>query len=127
MMSRLSVGVKTQMQQFELAFQHIINELLKYELDSPISLSLLEYTGNSIDIHLVLDMTDDEIDDLHYFTKEVDTSSLPTKEETEDTKPKVTILRRDLAKGFKRLIKVFVRLHKHLCTEGVDIYFDWKI
>ena len=61
-----------------------------------------------MDIQLVLDMSDYEIDDLHYFTKEVDTSSIRMKEETEDTKPKVTILRRDLAKGLKRLIKVFV-------------------
>ena len=73
-MSRLSAGVKTQMQQSQLAFQHVMNELLKQDLDGPVSLSLLVYTGNSIDIELILDMTDENIDNLNYFTQEADTS-----------------------------------------------------
>ena len=126
MMSKLSAGVKTQAQQSELAFRHVINELLKYELDSPIALSLLEYTGNSMDIELVLDMADDDIDNLHYFTKEVDTSYSPPDDESEDAKPKFIVVRRDLAKGLKRLVKVFISFHNHLREEGVDIYFDWS-
>ena len=50
MMSGLSAGVKTQMKQSQLAFQHVMNELLKKDLDGPVSLSLLVYTGNSMDI-----------------------------------------------------------------------------
>ena len=81
MMSKLSVGVKTQMQQSKLAFEHVINEILKQELDGPIALSLLQYTGNSPDIELVLDMADEDIYELHYFVREVDTLSAPKKEE----------------------------------------------
>ena len=126
MMSKLSVGVKTQMQQSKLAFEHVINELLKQELDGPITLSLLQYTGNSQDIELVLDMTDEDVDDLPYLVQEVDTSFIPKKEEKEeDVKSKTIIVRRDLPKGFKRLIKIFVSFHKHLRAEGIDIYFDW--
>ena len=125
MMSKLSAGMKTQKQQSELAFQYVITELLKYELDSPIALSLLEYKGISMDIELVLDMSNDDIDDLHYFTKEVDTSSTPTNDKKEEANSKVIIVKRDLPRGLKRLVKVFVCFHKHLRAEGVDIYFDW--
>ena len=124
MMSRLSAGVKTQMQQSQLAFQHVMNELLKQDLDGPVSLSLLVYTGNSMDIELILDMTDEEIDNLHYFTQEVDESSPPTKDE--DVKPRTKLVRRELPTGYKRLVKVFTSFHKHLRDEGVEIYFDWS-
>ena len=50
MMSKLDLGVRTQAQQSELAFEHVITQLLKQELDGPIALSLLEYTGNTKDM-----------------------------------------------------------------------------
>ena len=49
-MSRLSVERKTQMQQSDLSFKYVMNELLKQELDGIVALSLLEYTGNIMDI-----------------------------------------------------------------------------
>ena len=122
MMSKLDLGVKTQMQQSELAFNHVITVLLNQKLDGPIALSLLEYMGNTKDIQLVLDMSDNDIDDLHYFTQQVDTSSTSPKDEIGDT----TIVKRDLPKGFKRLVKIFVSFHKYLRAEGADIYFDWS-
>ena len=122
MMSKLDLGVKTQMQQSELAFDYVITELLNQKLDGPIALSLLEYMGNTKDIQLVLDMSDNDIDDLHYFTQQVDTSSTSSKDEKGD----ITIVKRDLPKGFKRLVKILVSFHKHLRAEGVDIFFDWS-
>ena len=101
MMSKLDLGVKTQMQQSELAFDHVITKLLDQQLDGPISLSLLEYTGNTKDIQLILDMSDNDIDDLHYFTQQVDTSSTPLKDEKGD----ITIVKRDLPKGFQTTSK----------------------
>ena len=101
-----------------------MNEFLKQELDGPVSLSLLEYTGNVMDIELVLNMTDKEIDSLYYLTPEVDTSSPPSKDE--DVKPKTILVRRELPTGYKRLVKVFTSFHKHLREEGVEIYFDWS-
>ena len=67
-------------------------------------------------------MSDTDIDDLHYFIQQVDNSSTPPKDEKEGT----TIIKRDLPKGFKRLVKIFVSFHKYLCAEGADIYFDWS-
>ena len=99
MMSRLSTGVKTQMQQSELAFQHVMLELLKQELNGPVPLSLLQYTGGIMDIELILDMTDEEIDGLHYFKPEAYTSSTPSKDE--DVKPKTILVRRELPIGYK--------------------------
>ena len=127
MMSRLSVGVKTQMQQSELAFQHVLNELLKQDLDGPVALSLLEYTGNVMDIELVLNMTDAEIDNLYYFKEVADTSPPDDEEEEEDKKPKAatSVVRIALPTGYKRLVKVFTSFHRYLREEEVEIYFDW--
>ena len=80
MMSKLDIGVKTQIQQSELAFNHVITELLNQGLDGPIVLSLLEYTENTKDIQLVLDMSDNDIDELHYFIQQVDISSASLKD-----------------------------------------------
>ena len=60
-----------------------MNELLKQNLYGPVSLSLLEYKGNVMDIELVLNMTDSEIDPFYYFKEVVDTSS-PDDEDEKD-------------------------------------------
>ena len=111
-MSGLSADVKTDIQQSETAFRNVMHELIKQELNGPVPLSLLEYTGNVMDLELVLNMTDEEIDNLHYLVQEVDTSAPPSKEE--DVKPKTIIVRRDLPTGYKRLIKVLISFNRHL-------------
>ena len=126
MMSRLSVGVKTQMQQSELAFQHVMTELLKQELDGPVALSLLEYTGGIMDIGLVLNMTDAEVDELYYFREVPDTS--PSKDDEEEdgkAKPSTSVIKMELPTGYKRLVKVFTSFHRYLREEEIEIYFDW--
>ena len=122
MMSRLSVGVKTQMQQSELAFKYFMNELLKQELDGIVALSLLEYTGNIMDIEMVLNMTDDEIDNLYYL-KEVPVTSPSNEDEEEDeeAKPKTSVKMIALPTGYKRLVKVFTSFHKYLREKEVQI------
>ena len=126
MMSRISVGVKTQMQQSELAFQHVMTELLKQELDSIVALSLLEYTGNIMDIELVLNMTDAKIDDIYYLKDVQDISpSNDDEEEDQEAKPKTSVKMIALPTGYKRLVKVFSSFHKYLRKEEVEIYFDW--
>ena len=99
-------------------------ELLKQTLDKPIPLSLLVYTDNTKDIGLILDMHHSEVDNLHYFVQEIDTSSPPSKDV--DIKPKTNLFRRELRTGYKHLFKVFTSFHKHLREEGVEIYFDWS-
>ena len=89
-MSSLNAGVKTATQQAQIAFQHAIKVLMDQELDGPVALSLIEYTTGSMDLRLVLNMTDEEIDSLYFLTPEVDTSSLPSKDE--DVKPKTILV-----------------------------------
>ena len=127
MMSRLGVGVKTQMQQSELAFQHVMNELIKQDLDGPVALSLLEYTGNVMDIELVLSMTDSEINNLYYLKEVADASSPDDVDGEENLNPKSTtfVVRTALPTGYKSLIKVFNSFHKYLREQEVEIYFDW--
>ena len=97
MATTLSAGVKTDIQQSETAFRNVMHELIKQELNGPVTLSLLQYTGNDMDLELVLDMTDDEIDNLYYLVQEVDASSPLSKEE--DVKPKTITVRRELPTG----------------------------
>ena len=123
-MSSLNAGVKTATQQAQIAFQHAIKVLMDQELDGPVALSLIEYTTGSMDLRLVLNMTDEEIDLLYYYTQELDTSSPPSKDD--DAKPKTVMVKRDLGIGYKRLVKVFTSFHKYLEGEGAEIYFDWS-
>ena len=120
MTSELSYSAIKQVQQSETAFKNVMHELLNQELNGPVPQSLLVYTGNVMDIRLILDMTDDEIDDLYYFAPEVDTS-LPSNAE-DDAKSSIKMIKRDLPKCYKRLVKVFTSFHKHLQEEGVEIF-----
>ena len=108
-MSTLNAGVKTATQQAQIAFQHAIKVLMEQELDGPVALSLIEYTSGSMDLRLVLNMTDEEIDLLYYFAQELDTSSPPSKDD--DAKPKTVMIKRDLGTGYKRLVKVLSLIH----------------
>ena len=103
-----------------------MNELLKQDLDGPVALSLLEYTGNVMDIELVLNMTDSKIDNLYYLKEVADTLS-PDDDEEEDAKSKAanSVVRIALPTGYKSLIKVFNSFHKYLREEEVERYFDW--
>ena len=64
-----------------MEFQNVINELLKQDLDGPIDLSLLEYTGKIMDIELALDITDDDEFELIYSVDFIhDDGGSPTRE-----------------------------------------------
>ena len=67
MMSKLDSGVFTQRQYGELAFQHLIEDLLKVTMDGHIALSLMEYNStNKVDIRDVLNISEADIDDITY-------------------------------------------------------------
>ena len=57
------------------AFEYIINKFFEQDMDSPIVKSLLEYTKGSRDIDIVLNMTDNQIDNLYYYTESSKSSS----------------------------------------------------
>ena len=105
MADKLSASVMEQMHQSETAFKNVTHEFFNQKLNGPVPLSLLEYTENLMDIRLIVAMTDDEADDLYYFVPEVDTPSPTGKED--DVKPQIKMVRKELPKGYKRLVKVF--------------------
>ena len=77
MLSSINTGVLTQHQAGEISFIHIIENVLQYSLEHPISLALLQYMSDKPDTRYVLTMFDDDIDDLTYIIK-------PNKEEEEE-------------------------------------------
>ena len=102
-----------------------MNELFMMELDSHVSMSFLEYTKGSMDINIVINLTDNEIDGLHYFAPEVDALSPASKED--NIKPPVKMVRREIPTGYKRLVKVFSSFYRHLRDEGVEIFMNGLI
>ena len=122
-MSDISAGVKTRLQQSQRAFKHVINELFSQELDGPIASSLLLVTP-AMDIRDILNLHDEEVNRLHYYTQELDTSSPPSKDD--DAKPTTVNVKRDLPEGYKRTLKIFIRFAKHLREEGVEVHYDWS-
>ena len=123
-MSELSDNVINQVQQSEIAFKNVMHEFFNQQLNGPVPLSLLEYTENLMDIRLIVAMTDDEADDLYYFVPEVDTPSPTGKED--DVKPQIKMVRKELSKGYKRLVKVFTSFCRYLQEEGIEIRGDWS-
>ena len=124
MADTLSASVMEQMHQSETAFKNVMHEFFNQQLNGPVPLSLLEYTENVMDIRIIVAMTDDEADDLYYFVPEVDTSSPTGKED--DVKPQIKMVRKELSKGYKRLVKVFTSFCRYLQEEGIEIRGDWS-
>ena len=66
MMSDISIGVNTKSQKAEAAFKYVIQTLFRQNMNQPIAMSLLEYTGQAVDIADILTMPSKDIDDLYY-------------------------------------------------------------
>ena len=84
------------------------------ELDSPLSMSLLEYTKGSTDIGIVLNMTDDDIDDLYYYRESSKSSPQAKVNNVNSNCESETTVRTKLAKGYKRLLKIFTSFGRYL-------------
>ena len=107
-------------------FQHVIKDLFKQELDGPIAMSLLEHTKGSKEIDLVSNMTDDQIDKLHYYTISSEPSPESKYRDVKDYPGPEVIKRVDLSKDYKSLLKVFTSFCKHLKGQGNDMRSDWS-
>ena len=93
----------------ESSLQHVIVNLLGYDLDEPIYLSLLEHFENDVDMIKVLSMYEEEIDNLTYHDNH---SSSPSK--------------KDLHKSQKLMIKSLLGFAEHMYDEGIPAVFeDW--
>ena len=66
MLSSIDDSVLTQSQKSEKAYNYVIRNIFRQDLDGPISSSLLLYTGGMPDITQILDMSEENIDDLYY-------------------------------------------------------------
>ena len=126
MMSSIEDGVLTQSQKSEKAYNYVIKNLFRQDLDGPISSSLLVYTGNMPDIMQVLEMGDEDIDDLYYFKSSISTPQDEEEETKKLTKPKTITIRYELPKGSKRLVKVLKSFNRWMTDAGEAIYFDWS-
>ena len=118
MMSSIKDGVLTQSQKSEKAYNYVIQNLFKQDLDGPISSSLLVYTGDMPDIIQVLEMGEEDIDDLYYYKSSISTSQDEDEETKTLTKPKPITVRHELPKGSKRLVKVFKIFNRWMTDAG---------
>ena len=62
MISDINIGVKTKSQKWEAAFKYAIQKLFKQDMDQPIAMSLLEYTGQVVNIGDLFTMVSNDID-----------------------------------------------------------------
>ena len=103
MMSDIKQGVTTASAQAERGYKHVIQDLIGQELSGRISLSLLEYTGNVMDIRELTNMTDEDIDQLYYVSTTFVDSPPSDGSKDKESKPDVVRQKVDLPKGSKRL------------------------
>ena len=107
------------------ALQHMITEILKQELDGPIAMSLSERTKGLTDIDPLLNMIDDEIDDLHYYTRSSRNSATSEmKDRNKDYEFKATT-RVGLKEDHKKLLKLFTSFVRSLRDENEKLP-DWS-
>ena len=115
-------GVMTRSQKSEAAFWYVITNLFHQDMDGSISLSLLEYTGQNIDVSLIINISDTDIDDLHFFRK-----TLVTPPNTDsDAKPVSVDIRYELPRAYKKLVKIFTSFQKWMVAAGEPIFYDWS-
>ena len=57
-MSDMESGEMTRSQKSEATFRNVITNLFLQDMDGPIALSLLEYTGHTIDVSLIINISD---------------------------------------------------------------------
>ena len=127
MMSDITQGVTTASVQAERAYKHVIQNLIGQELSGRISLSLLEYTGNVMDIREVVSMTDDEIDQLYYVSTTFVESPPPKGSKDGESKPNVVREAIDLPRGSKRLLKILTSFVHYMKEEKEEpIFYDWS-
>ena len=107
------------------ALQHIITKILKQELDGPIAMSLSQHTKGSTDIEPLLNITDDEIDDLHYYTRSSRNSATSEmNNRNKDYESKATT-RVGLKEDHKKLLKLFTSFVRSLRDENEKLP-DWS-
>ena len=87
-------------------------------MNGPIALSLLQATMDTYDIRLVLDFTEDDINDLHYYTSSVNSSNVKT--------PVSPPKRVELVSGFKGIIRRFINFRNFKHQAGEEIFDDWS-
>ena len=119
-MSNPNQGVQTQRQKSESAFNHVITNLFRQYLDGRTASSLLVYTGDLRDITQVIEMPDEDIDKLHYYTYET------IQPDEKETKTKTVRVSHDLPKGSRNMIKVLKSFNRYMSSSGEAIYYDWS-
>lgn len=79
-----------------------------------------------MDTELLLNMTDDEIDDLHYYTRSSrNFDTLEMKNTKKDFESKIET-KVELPEDHKKLLKVFTSFMRHLSDQGEELLPDWS-
>ena len=82
------------------AFQYVIEEIFNQELNSPVAQSLFIATENAEDIRLILTLSEQDINNLHYFKSSDESESVES-----DTRSSQYSVRVKLVDGYKDRIR----------------------
>ena len=81
-------------------FKFVIEELFNQELDGPVAQSLFIATENTEDIEVVLDLSEEDINNLYYFKSSDESESVES-----DTRSSQSSVRVALGAGYKGSIR----------------------
>ena len=119
MSTQSSEGVLTRIQRNNnaaIAFRFVIEELINEEMDGPVAKSLLAVNQEVADVRKVLSMTDEDIDDLHYFS--------PSPED--GTKKPASPTKKYIGKGNKGILRRLKCYEEYRSQRGDPIFSDWS-
>ena len=103
------------------AFQYVIEELFNQELDGPVAQSLFIATENTEDIGVVLDLSEEDINNLHYFKSSDESESVES-----DTRSSQSSVRVALGAGYKGSIRQLLGFEEFRQQQGNPILPDWS-
>ena len=116
--------VLTRQQRAEYAansFQYVIEELFNQELDSPVAQSLFIATENAEDIRLVLTLSEEDINNLHYFKSSDESESVESDNRSSQSSVKVA-----LGDGYKGCIRRLIGFEEFRRQNGDPVLTDWS-
>ena len=98
------------------AFEYVIEELFNQDMDGSVAKSLLLATEDVADIRTVLALSDEDIEDLHYYSTSTE----------DDAKKKIPSTKNHLGKGNKGLLRRLKHYEMYRRDQGNPILSDWS-
>ena len=117
------VGVRTRQQRIDdsaRAFTFVIEELFLSKMDGTIALCLLEANEQILDARSILNMTEEDINDLHYFKEQIIKSEVKGEDDI------VTTTRVNAVSGHKGMIRLLKDYITYKDQSGDPPNNDWS-